>query len=307
MKRVTMKTAKALALSLVVPALLAPGMGSAFPTDTDTYQINAGRVASIEFNDPAGPANNPSHPAWASAPATDVPLEYIIFASANAYGGYDSWAKVNPAAVRLLSVKSIHDGGEILFRVDYADATYNVDAKEVPRFFDALALLIPYPEEDYPGCKPGPTSEPLIHMGMRCDGRDEKGHLEGEPGAGLVRCCPANIHFWRPDKVEVENIVTNGMGTTLESGATTDDPALFHAAQEYSNGRWTVVMGRALVGPPNLPPEHPDATNVGPGGYMVDLAPGGSYPVVWGNWDGDRNERNGSKFIGLWGTLILAE
>ena len=199
MKRVTMKTAKALALSLVVPALLAPGMGSAFPTDTDTYRINAGRVASIEFNDPAGPANNPSHPAWASAPATDVPLEYIIFASANAYGGYDSWAKVNPAAVRLLSVKSIHDGGEILFRVEYADATYNVDAKEVPRFFDALALLIPYPEEDYPGCKPGPTSEPLIHMGMRCDGRDEKGHLEGEPGAGLVRCCPANIHFWRPD------------------------------------------------------------------------------------------------------------
>ena len=55
MKRVTMKTAKALALSLVVPALLAPGMGSAFPTDTDTYQINAGRVASIEFNDPAVP------------------------------------------------------------------------------------------------------------------------------------------------------------------------------------------------------------------------------------------------------------
>ena len=179
MKRVTMKTAKALALSLVIPALLAPGMGSAFPTDTNTYQINAVRVAGIDFSDPAGPANNLAHPAWSSALPTDVPLAYIVFASMNAYGGFDDWAEVNPGSERHLSVRSIHDGQEILFRIEYADATSNADITDVSRFFDGVALMIPYPATLYPACEPGPTSEPLIHMGMRCDGRNEHGELPG--------------------------------------------------------------------------------------------------------------------------------
>ncbi|MEA3275461.1 MAG: hypothetical protein U9Q81_09290 [Pseudomonadota bacterium] len=305
MKRVSMKIAKALTLSLVLPALLIPTTGSGFPTDTDTYQVNAVRVGSFTFADPTGPANNPSHPDWTSATATDVPLEYIVFASANAKDSFDDWAKVNPEAVRHLSIKSIHDGGEILFRVEFEDETFDENARDVPRFFDALALMIPYPESDYPGCVPGETSEPMIHMGMRCDGRDEHGLLPGEPGFDFARCCPVNLHFWRPDKVEVENIVTNGAGTTLETDET-DDPTLFHAAQEWSNDRWTVIMGRAMVGPPNPDPAHPDATDVGPGGYMVTLEAGGTYATVWANWDGDRDERNGSKFIGLFGTLIIA-
>ena len=304
-----MKTKQLNILKLVTPlalaALLIPAISSGFPTDTDTYQVNSVRVGSFTFDDSSGPANNLSHSDWATAPATDVPLEYIIFASANAYGGFDNWAKVNPEATRLLSVKSIHDGEEILFRVEYADETFDENAKDVPRFFDALALLIPYPESDYPGCKAGPEAEPLIHMGMRCDGLDEKGKPCTAANPDDCKCCPTNIHFWRPDKVEVENIVTNGMGTTLETGET-DDPLLFHASQDWSNGVWTVVMGRAMVGPPDPEPEHPDATNVGPGGYMVTLEAGASYDTVWANWDGDRNERNGSKFIGLWGTLIIA-
>jgi hypothetical protein len=304
MKTMQLKISKLVA-PLALAALLIPAISSGFPTDTDTYQVNAGRVAPFTFADPDGPANNASHPDWVAAPATDVPLEYIIFASGNAYGGFDDWAKVGPEAARLLSVKSIHDGGEILFRVEYADATFDEDAKDVPRFFDALALLIPYPESDYPGCKAGPEAEPLIHMGMRCDGLDEKGKECTEANPDDCKCCPTNIHFWRPDKVEVENIVTNGMGTTLETDET-DDPTLFHASQDWSNGVWTVVMGRAMVGPPNPEPAHPDATDVGPGGYMVTLAAGQSYDIVWGNWDGDRDERNGSKFIGLWGTLIIA-
>jgi hypothetical protein len=304
-----MKTMQLKLLKLVTPlalaALLIPAISNGFPTDTDTYQVNAGRVAPFTFADPTGPANNASHPDWATAPATDVPLEYIIFASANDYGGFDNWAKVNPEAARLLSVKSVHDGEDILFRIEYADATYDENAKDVPRFFDALALLIPYSELDYPGCKAGPEAEPLIHMGMRCDGLDEKGK-ECPPGEeNNCKCCPTNIHFWRPDKVEVENIVTNGMGTTLETSET-DDPLLFHASQDWSNGVWTVVMGRAMVGPPNPEPAHLDATDVGPGGYMVTLEAGASYDTVWANWDGDRDERNGSKFIGLWGTLIIA-
>ena len=309
-----MKTMQLYISKLVTPlalaALLIPAISSGFPTDTDTYQVNAVRVAPFTFADPSGPANNASHPDWATATATDVPLEYIIFASANAKGAFDDWALVGPDAVRHLSIKSIHDGGEILFRVEYEDATEDVSKGDVPLFFDALALMIPYPVSLYPGCYPGSedppvSNEPLIHMGMRCDGRDEKGRLPGDPGFIGARCCPVNLHFWRPDKVEVENIVTNGMGTTLETSET-DDPLLFHASQAWENGVWTVIMGRAMVGPTDPDPAHPDATHVGPGDYMVRLVPGVSYDTVWANWDGDRDERNGSKFIGLFGNLNIA-
>ncbi len=305
MKTIYRKMAKALALGLALPGLLIPAVSSGFPTDTNTYLVEAVRISSFDFADLNGPANNPHHQAWKNAPVTTVPLEYKVFASANAVASYDDWSKVRPKIVRNLSVKAVHDGGEILFRVKWKDKTFDENAREVPRFFDALALMIPYSADDYPGCIPGDTSEPMIHMGMRCDGRDEHGLTADDPNAGVIRCCPVNLHFWRPDKVEVENIVTNGAGTTLETEET-DDPTLFHAAQDWSNNRWTVIMGRAMVGPPNPEPAHPDATNVGPGGYMVTLEAGKEYPTVWANWDGSRDERNGSKFIGLWGTLSIA-
>jgi DMSO reductase family type II enzyme heme b subunit len=166
--------------------------------------------------------------------------------------------------------------------------------------------MIPYSESDYPGCVPGPDNEPMIHMGMRCDGRDEKGLTADDPNAGVIRCCPVSIHYWRPDKVEIENIVANGAGTTLET-VETDEPGVFHAWQNWQNNQWTVIMGRVLDAPaaPELPPDT-ELTHVGPGGNLVDLAPGGTYPMVWGNWDGSKDERNGSKFIGLWGTLSIA-
>jgi hypothetical protein len=308
MKTKQLKISKLVA-PLALAALLIPGIGSAFPTDTNTYEVNSVGVGSFTFDQPQGPANNPNNPAWNTAEATDVPLAYIVFASGNVEGGFDSWAKVSPAAARNLTVKSVHDGGEILFLVKYDDATFDENARDVPRFFDALALLIPYSGDGYENCAAGETSEPLIHMGMRCDGRDEGGKECSDPLDPACKCCPTNIHFWRPDKVEVENIVTNGMGTTLETDET-DDPTLFHAWQEWKNGQWTVIMGRAMVGPPPPEPpdlEHPDATYVGPGGNMVTLVAGESYSTVWANWDGSSDERNGSKFIGLWGTLNICD
>jgi hypothetical protein len=311
MKTKQLKISKLVA-PLALAALLIPGIGSAFPTDTNTYEVNSVGVGSFTFDQPQGPANNPNNPAWNTAEATDVPLAYIVFASGNVEGGFDSWAKVSPAAARNLTVKSVHDGGEILFLVKYDDPTFDDEKDDVPTFFDALALLIPYSASEFPGCVAGPTSEPLIHMGMRCDGRTEGGDLCTDPDDPECKCCPTNIHFWRPDKVEVENIVTNGMGTTLETDET-DDPTLFHAWQEWKNGQWTVIMGRAMVGPvPGLGgPPADEATKVGlpypdAVGNMVTLDAGASYDTVWANWDGSKDERNGSKFIGLWGTLIIA-
>jgi hypothetical protein len=302
------KISKVLTLSLALAALLIPSISSGFPTDTNTYQINAVRVGPFDFGDENGPANNPSHSDWAAAPVTEVPLGYEIVASANAQFTFDDW-KFIPGKTRVLSVAAIHDGQEILFRVNWEDSTPDILKNDVPKFFDALALLIPYSGEGYETCVPGdetfPSSEPMIHMGMRCDGRDEKGRLPSHPDFIGAKCCPVGIMFWRPDKVEIENIVTNGMGTTLET-AETDDPTLFHAWQEWGSNHWTVIMGRAMLGPDPGLEIPPDTTPVGPGGFMVDLVPGGSYDTVFANWDGIKEERNGIKWIGLFGTLIIA-
>jgi hypothetical protein len=301
-----MEISKLLMFSLALAALLIPSISTAFPTDTGTYLINAVNAGvDIDFSDPAGPANDPSHSAWASAPVTDVPLAYEIFASANAQFTIDDWT-LKPLKQRLLQVQSIHDGKEILFRVRWRDRTMDLEKDDVPRFFDALALLIPYSEADFPGCVPGVTSEPMIHMGMRCDGRDEHGIPEGELGAGDVRCCPVNIMFWRPDKIEIENIITNAMGTTMET-AETDDPTLFHAAQVYDRNHWTVIMARKMIGPePPLKQVIVGAENVGgPDAFMVDLVPGVTYDTVFANWNGKKEERNGIKWIGLWGNLYI--
>jgi DMSO reductase family type II enzyme heme b subunit len=280
---------KGQAVGLAAAALLFPAVGGAYPTDTDTYQVNAMRVASVDFDDPASPANNPSHPAWAGAPETVVPLMYHVFASFNALNLIDGETLETP---RNLHIKALHDGTRLAFRVVWADATQNPDNVDVPRFFDAIALMVPFQGADYPACVPGPAQPHMVHMGNRCN----------EAG---VDCCPVQIMYWRPDKFEVENIVTNGPATTRETDDT-DEPGVFHVYQDWTAGTWTVIMSRVLTAP-TLPVAGPPTTLFPPAGKnMVDLVPGGTYPTVWANWDGAKDERNGDKYTGLWGTLILA-
>lgn len=306
MKTSVVKSSRVLVLSLAVMTLLLPALSGAFPTDTNTFQVNAIRaMGAIAFDDLNGPANNPSSGEWTSAPSTQVPLKYKVVASANALAGFDEWSggpeRPDPGAIpRNLAVQAIHDGQIILLRIEFDDATKNDSIADVPLFHDGLGMMIPFPESlGYPECVPGPNSEPMIHMGMRCDGRDEKGHFPGDPGfAGPVRCCPVNIMFWRADKVEVENIIANSPGTSKETDET-DVAGLFHASQKWENGRWTVIMGRRMIGPPD-----PSGSPF-PGGNMVDLVPGNIYPSVFANWDGGTQERNGLKFIGLFGSLNI--
>lgn len=297
MKTSMLGYSKVFALSLAVMALLIPSLSTGFPTDTNTFQINARKVALIDFGATGGPANNPTAADWASAPVTQVPLQYQVVASANALAGFDAWS--GPLPGRNLSVQAIHDGTSILFRIVFDDATKNDSIADVPLFHDSVGILIPFPPGPGspvdPACIPGLDSEPMIHMGMRCDGRDEKGHFPTDPGfAGPVKCCPVDIMLWRADKIEVENIVANSPGTTVETAET--DMGLFHAFQKWDNGRWTVIMGRTLVGPPG-----PSGTI----GNMVELAADNTYHTVFANWDGGIQERNGRKYIGLWGSLFI--
>jgi len=47
------------------------------------------------------------------------------------------------------------------------------------------------------------------------------------------------------------------------------------------------------------------ADNTFPGPNMVTLEPNNSYDIVFANWNGSLQERNGYKYISPWSTLII--
>ncbi len=295
MKTRYLKISMVLALCLTVMAVVIPSVGLGVDCSVEpmfqlpNYDVTAVRVANqIDFGDPSGPANNPGAQEWKSAPTTAVELGFKIVADVNNQAtGNDILCDPLLYPPRILSVQAIHDGMTSLFRIVFADATQNVSIADVPLFHDALAIGIPYPTTLYgAACTPGPTQPEMLHMGTPCNG------AEGLP------CCPMHLMFWRADKVEIENIVANSPGTTVET-VETDIPGLLNTYQNWANGTWTVIMGRVMTDP-FLP-----ASTIFPGRNMVDLVPGATNPIVFANWDGSGQERNGYKFISIFGNLII--
>jgi hypothetical protein len=63
----------------------------------------------------------------------------------------------------------------------------------------------------------------------------------------------------------------------------------------------TIICREGIVGTAPLPPGTPCT----PVGNLPNLFPGGTYQIVFANWDGGQQERNGHKFIGQWGDLVV--
>ena len=300
MKTMLMKTSRFLVLCLAMTALLIPSvcLGQACNPPPPDAPIDQFTIASQRVLSTAGAANNPSATEWGNAQGTVVPLTVQVIADVNHMAAHnDTFCPV--ALTRLLNVKAIHDGTTMLFRIEFADATENILINDPPRFHDALAIGIPYPESLYPGCVPGPglgRQPEMIHMGNPCNGE------------GGMTCCPMNLMFWRSDKAEIENIVSNGPGTTKETYET--DAGVFTVYQNWTNGTWTLVLGRVMNSPllpeNNIPLPGPIQQPDFPGKNLVDLVPGQTVRVIFANWDGAKQERNGIKFIGLWGNLSIA-
>ncbi len=282
-----------LALCLTVMAMVIPSIGlgvvdcSVPPMEQDpNYSVTAVRVAGpLDFADPMGPANDPNHTLWGSAPSTVVELGFKITADVNTQH-MPGEIICTPGVMRVLNVQAMHDGINILFKVTFADPTKSDTIADVPLFHDSIAIGIPYPTTLYGGaCTPGSLQPEMLHMGTPCD------------GSGGLPCCPMNLMFWRADKAEVENIVANSPGTTIETVET--DMGLYNTYQNWNAGAWTLILGRVMIN------TNPAADNTFPGTNMVDLVPGQPRNIVFANWDGGIEERNGLKWIGIFGYLQI--
>lgn len=261
---------------------------------------------------------------WAAAPTTSVNLGWKIVATVNGN------AYSNTSGVRVLAVQSVNDGLAIAFKMLIGDPTQSDSIADVPLFHDSLALTMPFGVDDSPifaGCEGGPAQIEMIHMGNPCD------------GTGGFQCCPTGHLFWRADKgvrdpaggphtvpgpSESELLTAASPGSVHELAETDAGVVFTWAGYDTVAKTWTVVVVRPLQSPPPMDP--PEGATIICREGMVGIAPllptalctpvgnlpalarrgaAAPYQVVFANWDGALAERNGIKFIGVWGDLVI--
>jgi len=313
------RTVKALALaSAVVHAPAALGQAvepGAFNHDFLITSVGVALPLDLGDLDPRSPAWSGL---WAGAPETPVKLMWKITATVNE----EIFSR--DSGTRLLTVKSVNDGASLAFLMTFADPTQSDSIADIPRFHDSMAIAVPFGLADssfFTGCIGGPDQFDMIHMGNKCNGE--------------MQCCPVGLLFWRADKgtrqpplaltvpgpSESEILSANSPGTIHELAETDADVVHTWQAYDTATKAWTVVVVRPILSPPPLPPPEgatvicqegivgqvplPSATPCTPIGNLPNLPPGASYQIVFANWDGGQAERNGMKFIGQWGDLLV--
>ena len=169
-----------------------------------------------------------------------------------------AWRDKHIGAVDRVAVAAVHNGQTLAFRLEWADPTENRELGDTTAFPDAAAVLLP-----------SIAGAPLITMG----------------GQGA----PVNAWYWRADDDGGgRQVLAEGIGTTR-----TVDTSLVRGHGQWKEGRWRVVIGRALR---VNGPEH-----------YAQLEPGQTTQFGVAIWEGSHGERGGIKsFSGNWRELRLA-
>jgi DMSO reductase family type II enzyme heme b subunit len=169
-----------------------------------------------------------------------------------------AWAGKRIGAVERVAIAAAHDGRTLAFRLEWSDPTENRTTRDTTEFPDAVAVLLPV--------VPGASIATM-----------------GAPGA------PVTAWYWRADEEgRGRQVVAEGIGTTR-----TVDRELVRARGEWKDGRWRVVIARAL-----------EVRTAEP---LAQLRAGELTQFGVAVWEGAHGERAGIKaFSGDWRSLRLA-
>jgi DMSO reductase family type II enzyme heme b subunit len=147
-----------------------------------------------------------------------------------------------------VDVAAIHDGERIAFLLEWSDPVENSEITDNTAFPDGCGILFP--------------TVPFAPMAIM-----------GAVGMAV------NAWYWRADENgRGRQLVAEGLGTTR-----TIDDQLVRGNGVYQNGRWRVVITRAL--------------KVESAEEPVQLRPGESIGFGVAIWEGSRDERAGLKAI----------
>lgn len=210
-----------------------------------------------------------------------------------------------------LQVQVLYTDEEIAFRLQWEDDTSNSLAIRIAEFRDAAAVMLPLSGgangkkgSQMPSLTMGDSSHPvnvwhwkadwqreiataapsLVYAGMHVDtymGLDTDPTFIAARGVG-------NSLASQRHKSPVESLLASGFGTL-----TPVPPELqnLDGIGTYRDGSWTVVM-RGRIAPEEK-------------GSSADLRGLSETPVAFAVWDGSEKDRNGSKLVTQWTTVVF--
>jgi DMSO reductase family type II enzyme heme b subunit len=245
----------------------------------------------------------------------------------------EAWTQVEPVELQTtplwwrndgdanLSVQAVHDGTSIAMRLSWKDASANEHGLRSESFEDAVAVEL-YRGSAEPFLGMGDAKSPVDVWFWDADRQTARVAADAEYPNTVVDVYPfsekvvAGAELNRPgarmaDQPDI-SLPARAVGNLImpggndESGGTSLHVAgprtvTFRVPQSqtvrakgaWSDGRWTVVMTRALS---------PSSQDDG-----VALAPGGIASAAFAVWDGSHGDRNGQKSVTVWHDLQLDE
>ena len=203
----------------------------------------------------------PDAPAWAPQPTQAIKLMGTPASLQPTEAIRAAWRERPIGAVDQVEARALHNGKHLFFRLEWADPSENRDHGDNSVFPDGAAIALPVHPQSPP---------PLITMGV--------------PGNGI------NAWYWRANEPEYgRHVLAEGYGTSQ-----TLDRDQVRTRGEWRNGRWRVVIARAL----QVHSAHPVS--------QIETGQLTRFGLVI--WEGGRAERAGLKaFSGDWIDLELEQ
>lgn len=239
--------------------------------------------------------SDPRAPVWEKVSSITIPLSSQIIANPRAFA-----LPKGKSSVRQVTVKSINNGKEIAFLLEWDDLTENSVLNDTASYRDAVAVefpvKIPKKEAENPYFGMG-------HEGIAVNIWQWKADLEGGkdravplgasyPGQGLkysVDWYQGRIYHLPPKEKQrkgpVEDLNAERFGTlTLQDSQDVKGKGL------WAGGKWEVVFFRPMMN------KDKDDTQFKRGGMM---------PIAFAIWDGGNLEKDGQKSISTWHELKI--
>ncbi len=185
-------------------------------------------------------------------------------------------------SVKFVQVKSLFTKTDLYVRLSWEDRTQNAARDFGARFSDGCAVQFPVEEGFVPSPFMGEKSHPVNIWHWRVSNSEENRYEKAYSDYHRPGAIEEHILFsTRPAR----SLFAEGFGT-LTTGKVQD----VIAAGVWKSGRWSVVFRRALTSQEGT-------------AFKVNSI----IPVAFAVWDGEEQERDGSKSLSLWQTLALGE
>jgi hypothetical protein len=245
------------------------------------YQVplvsSQGMVVRAHFSGGDVPSH-PSDPAWETVAPLPVPLSGQIITR-------PVWPE--PSA-RALSIRSIHNGQDIAFLLEWQDATIN-ESLTPGVFRDGVAVALPLGDAPAFFCM-GQLDHYVNIWHWKADWQsDVDRRAERAKESKRAQSGPRRFEVIPRRPSSVEDLIGGGFSTLTSK----EQQGRIQGQAEWKSGLWRVVMKRPLT----LTGDDLDNEAM--------LVPGRMQAVAFAVWNGENKERNGQKAVASWMQLLI--